>query len=209
MSRSKAKGTAAETAVVQALRSLGFPYAERRALAGALDLGDITGCPGICFEVKDARTWKAGEWLRETETERVNAKADFGILVIKVPGVGHQNAHRWLSVMELGAALDLFGGAPIELFRAEQPAKCRWVKMKSVGLNRGLAEMIERERHCGDTPVHVTVKMRASENGMWPNSSYSLMRLDERCKLLVSAGYGGPVVRRSETLDTMKHYCDE
>lgn len=208
VSRSKAKGTAAETATVLALRELGFPHAERRALAGALDLGDITGTPGICWEVKDARTWKAAEWLSETETERINARADYGILVIKVAGVGYQNASRWLTVMELGAAIDLFGGVPVELFRGEQPPTCRWVKMKAVGIHKGLEELKERERHCGDTPVHVTVKMRESENNRWINSSYSLMRLDERCKLLVAAGYGGIVTRRGHTLDIMREYCD-
>jgi hypothetical protein len=43
MSKAKAKGTSAETAVVKFLIDNGFPYAERRALNGALDLGDITG----------------------------------------------------------------------------------------------------------------------------------------------------------------------
>lgn len=204
MSRSKAKGTAAETAAVLALHGLGFPYAERRALAGAFDLGDITGTPGVCWEVKDAKTWKAAEWLRETEFERINAKADYGILIIKAPGVGYQNAHRWLTIMEMGAAVDLHN-AVID----GQPPRERWVKMKAVGIHKGLEELIERERHCGDTPVHVTVKMRESENGTWPNSSFSLMRLEARCKLLVSAGYGGPTMRRGETLRVVREYCDE
>lgn len=212
MSRSKAKGTAAETGVVIALRGLGFPYAERRALAGALDLGDITGTPGICWEVKDAKTWKAPEWLRETETERINARADYGILVIKAPGVGYQNAHRWLTVMELGAAFDLMGGVPVTEFPHLSPGgpQCqRLVKMKAVGLYKGLAEMVERERHCGTTPVHVTVKMRDGEHNLWADSSYSLMRLDARCKLLVDAGYGGFVERRGTLLDIMKQYSNE
>ena len=38
---SKAKGTAWETAYARCLIDLGFPYAERRALAGAFDMGDI------------------------------------------------------------------------------------------------------------------------------------------------------------------------
>lgn len=46
--RPKAIGTAAETAVVRYLAAHGFPAAERRALHGATDLGDITGTPGLC-----------------------------------------------------------------------------------------------------------------------------------------------------------------
>ena len=46
--RPKAIGTAAETAVVRYLAAHGFPAAERRALHGATDLGDITGTPRSC-----------------------------------------------------------------------------------------------------------------------------------------------------------------
>ncbi len=42
MSKSKQKGTAAETAVVKYLKANGFPKAERRALQGNLDKGDIS-----------------------------------------------------------------------------------------------------------------------------------------------------------------------
>src|SRR5690606_27104000 len=52
MSRSKDIGTRAETAVVRYLRANGFEHAERRALRGRQDAGDITGTPGICWEVK-------------------------------------------------------------------------------------------------------------------------------------------------------------
>lgn len=88
MSKSKQKGTAAETAVVNALQRLGWPHVERRALQGAVDKGDIAGIPGVCFEVKDAKTWQVSGWLQETLEERTNAKATHGILVIKLPGGG-------------------------------------------------------------------------------------------------------------------------
>lgn len=48
----KAIGTAAETAVVRYLAAHGFPAAERRALHGATDLGDITGTPSLCWETE-------------------------------------------------------------------------------------------------------------------------------------------------------------
>jgi len=65
VSKSKQKGTAAETAVVRYLRSLNFqhagpafPNAERRALSGGKDMGDIAGIPDTVIEVKAAETLK-------------------------------------------------------------------------------------------------------------------------------------------------------
>lgn len=92
VNRPKAVGTAAETALVRWLRANGWPAAERRALRGTHDAGDVTGTPGICWETK------AGEaahrmsdatcdgWMRDTETERCNARADIGILVLRRKG---------------------------------------------------------------------------------------------------------------------------
>lgn len=102
--RPKDIGTMAETAVVRALRNLGFPHAERRALAGAYDLGDITGTPGLVWEVKGgnaAKTASDGQvekWLDETERERINAGADYGILVVQRAGIGAANADRWWAI---------------------------------------------------------------------------------------------------------------
>ena len=107
VNRPKAIGTATETAVVKALRRHGFPHAERRALAGTLDQGDVTGCPGIVFEVKGgtaAKTASDGlvvEWLAETERERVNAGAEVGVLVLQRAGIGPANADRWWAVLQM------------------------------------------------------------------------------------------------------------
>lgn len=118
--RPKDIGTAAETAVVRFLRSAGFPHAERRALAGALDLGDITGTPGVAWEVKGGERAKSASdrqvaaWLEETEVERVNAGADFGVLVVQRRGIGAPNAGRWWAVMPLRHAVMLAAGARAE-----------------------------------------------------------------------------------------------
>jgi hypothetical protein len=103
VSRSKDIGTAAETAVVRFLRANGFPAAERRALKGTLDEGDITGTPGICWEVK-ARSrpvsdTQVGEWLDEVADERINANADIGVVVIRRPGFGPIRAGSWWAIM--------------------------------------------------------------------------------------------------------------
>lgn len=98
MSKEKQKGTAAETAVVKYLRESGqFPYAERRALHGINDKGDITGMGPVVVEVKDHKTLKLSEWLRELADEIANAEADTGAVVAKKRGT--LNVADWYAVM--------------------------------------------------------------------------------------------------------------
>jgi len=99
---SKAIGTQAETLVTRYLQETGFGTAERRALHGTYDLGDITGIPGMVIEVKSGHAAERASdglinaWLAETETERKNAKADIGVLVVKRLGKG--NAADWWAI---------------------------------------------------------------------------------------------------------------
>jgi hypothetical protein len=101
VNRPKNIGTTAETAVVRYLRANGFPQAERRALAGALDLGDIVGVPGAVIEVKGGKAAEVASdsqvtaWMAETELERRNARAEVGLLVRKRKAVGASNAGQW------------------------------------------------------------------------------------------------------------------
>lgn len=108
MSRSKDIGTRAETAVTRYLQASGFPHAERRALRGRQDAGDITGTPGICWEVKARKRpisdTDVAAWLAETETEAAAADAEIGVLVVRRPGVGEAHAGRWWAYMRLGTA---------------------------------------------------------------------------------------------------------
>lgn len=196
---SKGKGTKAERALATVLARLIFPDADRRTLGGRFDKGDILGTPGVCFEAKDAKVWKVPEWMRQTEAERVNAKADFGILVIKMPKVGYPNADRWLTVMDDDAAWELslkakwsrevgtgrpWGfGSKRAVYRFDAVDKA--LSVQTTGVER----LILRERHCAPTPVIVQLKQRVSEHcdgkGFW-----NLMRLDARCDMLLDAGYG-------------------
>ena len=110
MSKAKAKGTAAETALVNWLREHGFPGAERRALGGGgfgEDLGDITGTPCLAWEVKNHKSYKFPEWLQETKIETENAKADFGILVVKPNGVGLSRPGDWWAMMKVEDIVNL------------------------------------------------------------------------------------------------------
>lgn len=107
MSKSKAKGTSAESALVSYLRGLGYS-AERRALTGK-DQGDISwhDFPWVATEVKSVRTPDYGGWLREAEEERVNAGAEVGIVVHKPHGVGLTSQGDWRVVLTLDQFISL------------------------------------------------------------------------------------------------------
>ena len=128
MSKQKQIGTAAETAVTRYARTAGFPLAERRALAGGADLGDILLAPGAIVEVKagkaaeQASDQKIAAWLDETERERRNANADIAILVTKRHGVGHTNAGRWWAHWRL-ADLARLRGYPTTLTVDDAPVR--------------------------------------------------------------------------------------
>ena len=107
MTRPRDIGTQAETAVVRYLQAHGWPHAERRALRGIQDAGDITGTPGVCWEVKAGHAAEtAGDgtidrWLRETQREAENAHADWGVLVVKRPGHGMRSVGDWWAIVPL------------------------------------------------------------------------------------------------------------
>ena len=118
MSKSKAKGTAAETAVSRWMRDHGFPWTERLALQGAADCGDLTLLPGraVIVEVKNHATGATGQppaglltdWMRQTETERVNAGADHAALIVKRAGT--TDVARWWCYVRLGDLARLDAG---------------------------------------------------------------------------------------------------
>lgn len=107
MSRPKDIGTIAERGLVDFLRTHGWPHAERRALAGTADMGDVVGCSGLVFEMKSGRAAETASdgqilaWLMETEAERLNAGADIGILVTKRTSYGPARAGAWWAHLAL------------------------------------------------------------------------------------------------------------
>jgi hypothetical protein len=86
VSRSRAKGTAWESAIVDYLRANGAPHAERRAMNGAKDRGDLAGLPGVVCEAKSAARLELGSWLAEAEAERDNDGAAIGFVWAKRRG---------------------------------------------------------------------------------------------------------------------------
>lgn len=100
MNPSKDKGTRAETAVVRHCQTL-FPNAERRALRGSNDVGDILLRPGVIVEVKAGKAAQyaslrqIGAWIAETQREVDNANADQGLLVTQRQGLGLARVAEW------------------------------------------------------------------------------------------------------------------
>jgi Holliday junction resolvase len=114
--KSKAKGTKAETESVNYLRGR-FPAVERRSLSGSKDKGDIAGIPNCAGEVKAAVQLRLAEWQRETLTEMVNAGAANCFLVVKVPYKNVSKWDFWMPAYQLG------------LEDVSDPMEARWVRM--------------------------------------------------------------------------------
>lgn len=114
--KSKAKGTAAEREVVNYLKQW-WPAAERRALSGNKDKGDVAGIPGVVVEVKAAKTQTIGPWQLETWTEMENAGAESCMLVVKRPYKAVPVWDAYLPVKQLPGCLgkELLGWARMDL----------------------------------------------------------------------------------------------
>jgi hypothetical protein len=80
VSASKARGTRWESAIVDYLRANGVPHAERRALGGASDRGDIAGIPAVVVEAKNAKATTLAAWVDEAEAERRNDGAELAVV---------------------------------------------------------------------------------------------------------------------------------
>lgn len=107
--RARAKGTQAETAVVAYLRQRGWVHAERRALAGNLDRGDIAGVAGVVLECKSTAKVDLAGWLAEALIEQRNDGASVGAVVAKKRGT--TNPADWYAVVTLGQLCDLLAAA--------------------------------------------------------------------------------------------------
>ena len=84
----KQKGRLAEAQVVDCLREHGFPYAERRALAGTHDRGDVTGIPGVVMEIKNCARLELAVWMDEALREADGKDPDLALVVHKRKGKG-------------------------------------------------------------------------------------------------------------------------
>jgi|TARA_R110000764_G_scaffold163911_1_gene251025 hypothetical protein len=126
MSKSKAIGTKAETALRNYLLSTGYTELEahRNVLTGSDDEGDVWirdkqhGL--IVFEVKGGKAAKEAsheqmkKWYVEAETEMSNAGASFGFLVTQRAGVGYPRAGEWWAYGTLGDIAFLAGSGDLD-----------------------------------------------------------------------------------------------
>lgn len=104
MSKSKAKGTAAETAVVKFTKDNGPWPVERRAQTGAHDCGDLSALPCV-VEVKNCSRMELAKWVDEAGEEAVNAESEFGVVVHKRRGKAYPGD--WYCTLEYGDFLYL------------------------------------------------------------------------------------------------------
>lgn len=192
VNRSKAKGTTTETLVVRYLQSNGWPYAERRALSGSQDKGDVAGMPGLAVEVKYGNgTLKIGPWLTETGIERLNAAADHGILVVKPFGMGEKNVHSWYAVMVAADFQALIAKAersthPLFVVEGKPWPYTARTLAQEFGIARKTMNLAPREA------LVVSLKPRGAKDA--PEKWYKVMSLYDMTRLLRAAGYGEPEV---------------
>ena len=107
MNRPKVIGTRGETAVVNLAHKMGFPDAERLALRGSDDWGDIRllSDPLVILEVKSGKTAQNASWslirawMHETKLERDRARRQatevHGFLITQRRGYGIGRVEDW------------------------------------------------------------------------------------------------------------------
>lgn len=93
MSKAKDKGTKWERDTVSYLVGRGYDAAERRALAGVLDKGDVVGIPDTVIECKAEVAFNFSGYMKELAAEMVNANAKYGAAVVKRPGKNVADAY--------------------------------------------------------------------------------------------------------------------
>lgn len=186
VNRSKAKGTSTESLVVGYLREHGWPYAERRALSGNTDKGDVAGMPALAVEVKYGNgALKIGPWLKETEAERRNAGADHGILVIKPPKMGPKNVGLFYAAM-IAADFDLLVAKANGLFVIDGQPQQYSAETLATEIRGGINDRILAPREV----FAVALKPPGTKDA--PEKWYRVMTLHHMTRLLRAAGYGDP-----------------
>jgi hypothetical protein len=161
----------------------GWPYAKRLSLSGANDVGDIDLHPRIAIEVKATQgRMLIGPWMNEVDLEKVNADADYGILVIKYKGVGARNVGKFLTCMRWGRAEHLTSKSGLP---NERMWEVRYgVTQHPIELLKDM-DVLGREVGQMSMVVH-----RQRSTPLLPGYDYHFMWLEDRLTLLQMAGYG-------------------
>ena len=104
------RGLTAERDVAKWLRCHGFPHAERSVKTGmttadraVADEGDLTGTPGLVWQVKCVAREDITGWMAETEQQRLAADANVGILIQRRAGKSDPGRWwAWIPASDLG-----------------------------------------------------------------------------------------------------------
>jgi len=188
VNKPKQKGTAAESAVVSFLRTAGFPYAERLALQGGKDRGDITGVPGIVFEVKAVQEYAFSAWLTEARVERDNAGADFGMVIAKPRLVGTAKTGQWYALMYSFDYLALVSEA-VKKSQKDIPIWKRDMSGSSISTLIG-RELKLAQAHAAEAGTRHSCVLITPTGVKDPSMYYVVTTLGQMSDLLVDAGYG-------------------
>jgi hypothetical protein len=185
------KGRMAENGLVSYLTANGWPYVERRRLTGANDKGDITGTPGLCWEVKYANAGlRLGAWMAETALETLNAGAEYGVLVVKPLSLGLKSVHHWYAIMSADehAKLMFQAGALDEMFLPE-PFTFTAGNLAYAMINARIGRNSYFSPYQGQMFAVTAVPPGCKDR---PSQHYRVMYLEEMVRLLRQAGYGSP-----------------
>ena len=108
---SRARGNALPNALARYLRPW-WPYAE--ATGAGRNGTDITGTPGVTWEVKTAddfkRDFKPTIWLRQV---KANTNGGVGVVVYFPRGIGAEHAGQALAIMPVRDLMDLLVAAEL------------------------------------------------------------------------------------------------
>jgi hypothetical protein len=139
--------------------------------------------------VKAGRTLCLPAWLHETQVERENAKADFGILVIKPVGYGVTRVGKWWAAMHRGEwerlYLDIDGLECKPEVHATPLSGARLTDLRDT--MRRLPEPIYAR------PLylpHVMINPRGVKD---PARFYNITTVDQMVTMVRMAGYGDPL----------------
>ena len=108
MSKSRVKGTGGENEYIVKWAARWWPSAERRALMGIRDTGDVAGTPYV-VSVKRCESWPIHKWLGDLRKMRANAKGAPGFIAAR------RNREEWVYIVPADVMADLFDhiyGAP-------------------------------------------------------------------------------------------------
>lgn len=83
------------------LRDHGYPAAERRALAGTVDKGDIVNAGPYTWECKNTKSIDLSAGMNELKQEIANANTEYGFLIVKRRQKSTADAYAVMSLEQL------------------------------------------------------------------------------------------------------------